>query len=138
MDSFYRRFVRNFVSIAAPLHALFALSSPKKNRQGQPLPARLFGKHWSTACEVAFKTQTEVCVCPGIGICRFFKALYSGNCHQGLGAILSQDVYGQRRPVAYESREIRGAERNMENCCHEAGVAGPEVCTYGQISGALY
>lgn len=74
MDSFYRRFVRNFVSIAAPLHALFALSSPKKNRQGQPLPAHLFGKHWSPACEVDFKTQTEVCVCPGIGICRFFKA----------------------------------------------------------------
>lgn len=32
MDSFYRRFVRNFVGIAAPLHALFALSSPKKNK----------------------------------------------------------------------------------------------------------
>ncbi len=35
--------------------------------------------------------------------------------HQGLGAILSKEVDGQRRPVAFANRGLRGAERDMEN-----------------------
>lgn len=35
--------------------------------------------------------------------------------HQGLGAVLSQEVEGRRGPVAYASRGLRSSERNMEN-----------------------
>ncbi|KAG1944001.1 hypothetical protein F2P79_014543 [Pimephales promelas] len=35
--------------------------------------------------------------------------------HTGLGAVISQDVGGKRRPVAYASRGLRESERNMDN-----------------------
>ncbi|KAJ8285333.1 hypothetical protein GJAV_G00025640 [Gymnothorax javanicus] len=116
--SFYRRFVRNFASIAAPLHALSALGSFKKGQQRQPLPACLFCKHWSPACELAFQTLKQRLVsAPVLAYADFSKpfTLEIDASHQGLGAILSQEVDGQRRPVAYASRGLRGAERNMEN-----------------------
>ncbi|KAJ8280789.1 hypothetical protein GJAV_G00058990 [Gymnothorax javanicus] len=117
-QGFYRRFVRNFASIAAPLHALSALGSFKKGQQRQPLPARLFCKHWSPACELAFQTLKQRLVsAPVLAYADFSKpfTLEIDASHQGLGAILSQEVDGQRRPVAYASRGLRGAERNMEN-----------------------
>ena len=35
--------------------------------------------------------------------------------HQGLGAVLSLESSGQRRPVAYASRGLRRSEWNMDN-----------------------
>ncbi|KAL6489156.1 hypothetical protein MHYP_G00028970 [Metynnis hypsauchen] len=35
--------------------------------------------------------------------------------HAGLGAVLSQDQGGQRRPIAFASRGLRPSERNMSN-----------------------
>ena len=35
--------------------------------------------------------------------------------HQGLGAVLSQEVEGQKRVISYASRRLKRTEQNMEN-----------------------
>ena len=35
--------------------------------------------------------------------------------HHGIGAVLSEDKEGMRKVIAYDSRELRPTERNMEN-----------------------
>ena len=114
--SFYRRFVKNFAKLAAPLHALSALSSPKKG--GRPLPAHRFQQQWSPACEEAFQgLKQRLITAPVLAYADFAKpfTLEIDASHQGLGAVLSQEFEGRRRPVAYASRGLRSSERNMEN-----------------------
>ena len=114
--SFYRRFVKNFASLAAPLHALSALGSPKKGRR--PLPTHMFRQHWSPECEGAFQgLKRRLVTAPVLAYADFTRpfTLEIDASHQGLGAVLSQEVEGRRRPVAYASRGLRSSERNMEN-----------------------
>ncbi|KAJ8003957.1 hypothetical protein DPEC_G00153790 [Dallia pectoralis] len=114
--SFYRRFVKNFACIAAPLHALSALGSPGPKKA--VLPARVFCQHWDSACEDAFQgLKLRLTSAPVLGYADFTKpfVLEIDASHQGLGAVLSQELDGQRRPVAYASRGLRASERNMDN-----------------------
>lgn len=113
--SFYRRFVKNFASIAAPLHALCTLGNVKC---GAKLSAASFQQHWSVECDQAFRRLREkLTSAPVLSYADFSKPFYLeiDASYQGLGAILSQEVEGRRRPVAYVSRGLRPSERNMEN-----------------------
>lgn len=113
--SFYRRFVRNFASIAAPLHALGALGN---NKCGAKLSPAAFQQHWSLECDRAFQSLREkLTSAPVLAYADFSKPFYLeiDASYQGLGAVLSQEVEGRRRPVAYASRGLRPSERNMEN-----------------------
>ncbi|KAJ8002029.1 hypothetical protein DPEC_G00175560 [Dallia pectoralis] len=114
--SFYRRFVKNFACIAPPLHALSALGSPGPKKA--VLPARVFCQLWDSACEDAFQgLKLRLTSAPVLGYADFTKpfVLEIDASHQGLGAVLSQELDGQRRPVAYASRGLRASERNMDN-----------------------
>ena len=62
--SFYRRFVRNFASVAAPLHALSALG-PSKNQKKY----FLFSQSWDSACEEAFEAlKLKLTTAPVLGL----------------------------------------------------------------------
>ncbi|KAI2643768.1 Retrovirus-related Pol polyprotein [Labeo rohita] len=113
---YYRRFVKKFSQLAAPLHALASLATPKA---GKLKTTRVpFGELWGSECESAFQVLKEKLVtAPVLGYADFTKPFYLeiDASHHGLGAILSQEGKEGRRPIAYASRGLRPSERNMEN-----------------------
>ena len=97
--SYYRRFVPNFSSIAAPLNKL-----TEKN------VAWVWGPH----CEQAFKQLKQALTHPPILIfprsdCTFLLDVDA--CATGVGAVLSQYVDGKEHVVAYASRALSKVER---------------------------
>ena len=97
--SYYRRFVRNFAHIAAPL---YHLTEKGKNWC------------WSDDCEEAFSTlKHRLTSTPVLSFPRFDQefTLDVDASAIGLGAVLSQEVQGVEQVVAYASRTLSKAER---------------------------
>ena len=103
LASFYRRFIPNFATVAAPLHYL-----TKKNV--------MFC--WTPECEDAFQKLKKLLVtAPVLAYPRFGAGqsfvLETDASGVGLGAILSQEQEdGTIHPVAYASRSLDKHERN--------------------------
>jgi predicted aspartyl protease len=97
--SYYRKWIRDFASIAAPLHELM--------RKGERF-------EWNTLRQAAFE-QLKMCLttAPVLGTPRDVGTFYldTDACDQGLGAVLSQEQEGELRLVAYASRSLTRAER---------------------------
>ncbi len=113
--SYYRRFVKGFSRIAEPLNALVAeVIRVQKTKR----PKVDLGDKWVEACENAFQTlKVALTSAPVLAYADFSKPfiLEIDASFQGLGAVLSQEHKGKCRPVAYASRGLRPAERNMRN-----------------------
>ena len=112
--SYYRRFVDQFAKYAAPLHKLVATLQGGKKKPGV---SSLEGK-WDDACEGAFCTlKDKLVTAPVLAYADFSMpfVLDIDASHSGLGAVLSQDHEGKKRPVAYASRGLHPTERNMSN-----------------------
>lgn len=101
--SWYRRFIRNFSTIAAPLNKL---TSKGKN-------APKF--EWSDEAEEAFNKLKDALVSAPILAVPDFEKPFVVHCDAsayGLGGMLSQDINGREHPIAYVSRSLNKAERN--------------------------
>ena len=103
LASYYRRFVPQFASVAAPLHRL-----TKKD----------VAFEWSPECEAAFcklkslLTEAPVLVYPRFGKGEHFL-LETDASGVGLGAVLSQQQSdGRYHPIAYASRSLQPSEKN--------------------------
>lgn len=115
--SYYRRFVKGFAQLAAPLHQLVA-DVLKTAKKGKAKPGTFLPKMWTDACEQSFRELKRTLTCaPILAFADFTKpfVVEVDASHQGLGAILSQENQGRLKPVAYASRSLRRSERNMEN-----------------------
>ena len=113
--SYYRRFVPKFATHAAPLHRLVAAAGGTKKTPG--LGVNL-SEHWDDQCEGSFNTlKARLTSAPVLAYADFGKpfVLDIDASFEGLGAVLSQDQDGGRRPIAYASRGLRPTERNMTN-----------------------
>lgn len=113
--SYYRRFVEGFAKVAAPLHRLVAelSGSRSKRASGQQLQDA-----WSEECAASFEGLKDKLVsAPVLAYADFSRpfVLEVDASYSGLGAVLSQEVDGKVRPVAYASRTLRPTERNMSN-----------------------
>ena len=98
--SYYRKFVRDFATIAAPLHAML------KNTQRF---------QWSGQCQEAFvNLKAALISAPVLQYPDPQKpfVLDTDASDHGIGAVLSQSIGGEERVVAYYSRALTAPERN--------------------------
>jgi transposase InsO family protein len=97
---YYRRFVRGFSEIAAPLHAL-----TKKNVKFV----------WTSSCQQAFNTLKNCLISAPVLAMPNDEGQYildTDASNSSIGAILSQMQDGEERVIAYASRLYSDAEKN--------------------------
>ena len=97
LAGYYRKFIPNFASVAAPLTDLTRKSAPNQVQ-------------WSDECETAFcRLKAAMCSSPVLEAPDFQKPfiLQTDASEQGVGAVLSQkNALGQEHPVSYFSRKL--------------------------------
>lgn len=109
--SWYRRFIRNFSTIAAPLNRLTS--------KGKKAPAF----RWSEEAEDSFNKLKDALVSAPILAVPDFGKPFVVHCDAsayGLGGMLSQDIDGREHPIAYVSRSLNKAEQNYSATEREA------------------
>ncbi|CAB4027585.1 Hypothetical predicted protein [Paramuricea clavata] len=77
-----------------------------------------FPKRWEIVYQQAFdRLKHLLTTAPVLGYADLSQPfiLETDASHQGLGAVLSQELQGKRRVIAYASRRLRPTERNMDN-----------------------
>ena len=100
LAGYYRRYVKGFAAIAAPLHALTRKDA-------------LF--HWSEDCQAAFdQLKARLTTSPITAFPDFSQAfrLYTDASTAGLGAILAQVREGKERIICCASRALNKAEKS--------------------------
>ncbi len=105
--NYYRRFIKNFAGIVAPLNAL----TRKKETKGK----NKIEFKWTDACQNAFDTLKQSLVeAPVLQYPDFEKqfVLYTDASDLACGAVLTQEVNGVHLPIAYSSRAFTKGERN--------------------------
>ena len=98
--TYYRRFVKDFASIASPLHQL--------TRKGATF-------HWDGECQASFERLKAALVEAPVLPYPDPRCPYVLDCDasaEGVGAVLSQEKEGQERVVAYFSQKFSQPERN--------------------------
>ena len=99
LASYYRRFIKNFAHVAAPLHALI--------HKGKPW-------QWTTECtEAFFELKKMLISAPVLTLPDFSKSfvLDTDASGEGLGAVLSQTINGMEHVNAYASRTLTHTEK---------------------------
>ena len=107
---YYRKFIKNFSSVARPLNDLL---------QGQELSKKVSKRkliEWGPEQQKAFEELKEACsVAPVLAYADYTQPfiLHTDSSLDGLGAVLYQkDLVGQLRVVAYANRSLNRSERN--------------------------
>lgn len=98
--SYYRRFIRDFSILAAPLFAL--------TKNGKAF-------EWGSACQEAFDNLKTASTTAPILALPHDEGMYVLDCDAcavGIGAVLTQRIDGEERVIAYGSRLLSAAERN--------------------------
>ena len=98
---YYRRFVKGFAKLAAPLYNLLKKDVPYE---------------WHKSCDATFDAlKTKLTTAPTLAYPDYNKPflLYTNACVTGLGAVLAQnDDAGQEHPIVFLSRSLTDAEKN--------------------------
>lgn len=109
--SYYRRFIKGFSTIAAPLNSL---TSTRKDRP--PFS-------WSEQAELAFQELKRALTSAPILACPDFSlpfTVHTDASNVGIGGMLTQTLEGEEHPIAYYSRSLNRQERNYSATEREA------------------
>ena len=110
---YYRRYVKGYSSMAAPLYRLTSGDPRKKKRGAQKSPGPGQPFLWTTECEVVFQLLKEKLVdAPVLGYPDYSLPflLQTDASGEGLGAVLAQIQGGMERVIAYASRGLSPPE----------------------------
>jgi hypothetical protein len=116
LAGYYRRFVKDFAKIAAPLHALLQGTNCQKKKRKPPKGQGM--KAWDASCDGALRElKDKLTSAPILGFPDFTKPyiLEVDASYLGLGAVLSQEQERGKVVLSYSSRSLRPNERNMDN-----------------------
>ena len=108
MIGYYRRFIKDFSQLAAPLTDL---TSSKKTF------------HWTEDCQEAFETLKRFLIKdPILRTPDFNKPfeLQVDASNDGIGAVLLQDFEGQKHPICYHSAKLKAHQRSYSTPEKEA------------------
>ena len=108
ISNYYRRLIKDFAKIAAPLNRLL--------RKDQKFL-------WTDACEQAFKALKDALISAPILAFPNFRDtfhLYTDALNEGIGATLGQFHDGKDVAIAYAGRDLNDAERNYSTTEREA------------------
>lgn len=109
-SGYYRRFIKNFAQISAPLLQL--------NRDFHKHPNKKLESKWTSECQQAFNQLKEkLTSAPLLAYADFSEPfiLEIDASINGLGAVLSQKQDGKLRVIAYASKTLKPNERKMKN-----------------------
>ena len=97
--SYYRRFIKGFATIATPIHALLKKGVKFK---------------WSEECQQSFDQLRRALLSASIIAYPNFKEIftfYTDASNTGLGAVLSQNINGVEKTIAFASSSLKRYER---------------------------
>lgn len=109
--SWYRRFIPNFSSLASPLNKLTSQS-----KKAPPF-------EWSKEADTAFTQLKECLVSASVLSCPDYTQpfqIHTDASNYGIGAVLTQDINGEERVIAYMSKSLSNQERNYSATEREA------------------
>lgn len=118
LASYYRRFVKNFASIAGPLHSLLGGAGKRHAKLKVAKDNRSFAERWDESCDHAFLTLKDKLMSSPILSFPDFRVPFCLEIDasiQGFGAILSQKQNGKNVVIAYASRKLREHEKAMKS-----------------------
>ncbi|KAJ8737429.1 hypothetical protein PYW08_000024 [Mythimna loreyi] len=101
--TWYRRFVPNFSTIAAPLNKLTS------NKKSAP-PFK-----WTDEADAAFLKLKECLISAPVLSCPDYNRpfeVHTDASNYGIGAMLTQTINSKEHPIAYMSRSLSASERN--------------------------
>lgn len=118
LAGYYRKFIKGFSQIAAPLHSV--LSKQEKKVKGKKMVTKEipFKQKWNADCDNAFeKLKSCLTSTPVLGFPNFSSPFIveTDASYDGLGAVLSQQQESGKVVISYASRSLRPGERNMSN-----------------------
>ena len=109
--SWYRRFIPNFSSLASPLNKLTSQS-----KKAPPF-------YWSQEADIAYTKLKDSLVSASVLSCPDYSQpfqIHTDASDYGIGAVLTQDIEGEERVIAYMSKSLSNQERNYSATEREA------------------
>ena len=112
---YYRRFIKNYASIARPLNNLLVGHCTNKTEKTKSNKVKKAPFDWNGDQQLSFETLKEKLMSPPILAYADYSLpfkLHTDASGTGLGAVLYQEQDGKERVISFASRSLKPSEKN--------------------------